>query len=380
MAKLVLSLFFVSLLSFLGVSQITLPNIVVPVTTFDFLVDYSLTLVDIINFSTPAKTCSASFSVLKIGKHLSIQAQTDKEPLNNTDFPFGVHVYRDDLKALYSYGYASTASSTQGLHYRCEKQPETTLDAALNKYMNYIDLAHSVRGKPIFTSVRNYSLTSPVSIYSYEEDKEITEENYDRVKIIHSYYCINETGLCVMRSKSYYRHLKDGDYEYSAFATETIGSMSNYFSQITWEAVLAQNIQTTSHFGFFMNLAEYYFAPNVAYYASSRSLVCPEIDHLPVPRLIEFLPNNYTEYQFIFENPVYVPGLMENVADILNLTNSHPERVSFSQIEKLDKEWAVDIIVPTDLGEILATAVENRDVRKSGYELVAKVKKMVAKK
>jgi len=270
------------------------------------------------------------------------------------------------------------------VRHRCENQGPTTIEGVLAKFADYIDLGHSVRDKEIFTDREVFDPSNPYElIYSYTETQEINEEKYDKVNI--TYFYVVDTkhyNLTTGRGKTYTRHLRDGDFELFPFAQDILMLDSNDFSFeiLNWSALLAENedISSSSHYN--MNYMEALLNPNLFFSLFSGSLVCPEIDHLPVPSLTELLPSNYTEYQLILETPVCVEKLMENLADILNLTSTHSERVAYSGIEKIGDEWAVDVIMPTDLGEILSTAVTNRDVRKSGYDLVGKIVRMVSKK
>jgi len=336
------------------------------------------------NYSTTPREDEFSTSFSRIGNNVVFEAIATDHPINYTNIPFGSYLFRSDLKNLYYYPVLDDSYENDDVRIRCESQGPTTVESLFAKFADYIDLAASVRDKEIFTTKMPYDPSRPeLVLYAYVETIDINEERYDKVNITHAYVVDSEHyNLTIARIKTYRRHLRDGDFEYNNFAQDVMALDYDdpSFNLFDWAQFLVQNALASSGISYYANIMEVAFNPSVRSFMYAGSFVCPEIDHLPVPSLTEFLPNNYTEYQLIFENPVCVKKLMKNLADVLNLTSTHPERVAYSGIEKIEKEWAVDVIMPTDLGEILSTAVVNRDVKKSGYELVGKIVRMVSKK
>jgi len=375
----------VSLFAFLGNSETyEIPPLSIPISALNFYIGYKGSVHNIVNYSVVPRKDEYLVDINKIGNHITLSIQAQENPINYTTIPFGYYLFRNDLKNLYSYPYEVDYSTPEEVTYRCENKGQATTESVLAKFADYVDLASSVRGKSIFTSRAPYSVLLPDLIkYTYNETKDITDDKYDKVNIFHEYVVSNVLyNLTISKTTRYYRHLKDGDFETSAYVEDTLG-MNLYTSSYNlyeWEDFLVKNAEISAQTSYFASFMDNALIPNVGFYGREMSLVCPEIDHLPAPSLTELLPGNYTEYQLIFENPVCVDILMVSLADVLNLTSTHPERVTYSGIEKVDKEWAVDVIMPTDLGEILSTAVLNRDVKKSGYELVGKIVRMVSKK
>jgi len=376
----------VSLFAFLGNSEnYKLPDVNIPLTTVDFSVSALGQACDVSNFSVATPTCREySVQSMKIGKHFIGYAQAHGDPINYSYIPFGVYLYRDDLKTTYYYPFTVDSSTATDERYRCENRGKATTEDMLQNFMKYIDLGALVRGQEVFTTKVPDAWNPTIVRYSYTETKDITNEKYDKVNITYT-YTVNTlyANVTTRRETRYYRHLKDGDFELTPYATEYLDAsdLDNDLVIFDWELYLAWNKYSAENEEYRCNVMEKTLNLDIStIYPVSISLVCPEIDHLPVPSLTELLPNNYTEYRLIFENPVCIKKLMESLADVLNLTSTHPERVAYSGIEKIEKEWAVDVIMPTDLGEILSTAVLNRDVKKSGYELVGKIVRMVSKK
>jgi len=166
------------------------------------------------------------------------------------------------------------------------------------------------------------------------------------------------------------------------YATDNF-AFTNIYSNplLTEQDLLESNFAQSDAVHYEYNLAESKFCPNVlAHNEASLVLVCPEIDLLPRPLILNFLTStNFTEYELILDNPVSVEKLVIDTVKILNLTRTYPERVVFDGINKIGNKWSVDLVLPTDLAETLAVAVDNGDIKKSELPTISKVKKVVKK-
>jgi len=393
MSKLVFSLFVVlSLFAFVSVKaqdeKYTIPEIPVPYTNLNIYLRTSGTDCDVSNFSVPSydiKCFHYSAYFTKIANNIQFQVWTDDldDIFETTQIPLGEHFYRDDVKKDFFYSIFGTGSS--GQIYRCEDKGTTTVDNMMKMATPYIDIASSVRNvKDKFTSKEAYvdpSLEYEYFVYSYEEEVPITDDpEFDKVKITHEYTIMNVTELCLESTHTYQRHIKDGDYELGDYA-----KTSQYFSPENVDIlendddIMRGNMEKSFNYKFDSNIIDELMYTNVKYHAEDIAFVCPENDFLPRPYLLSLLSvKNYTEYQFILDNPVSIELLTEDTANILNLTAADLEhRVGYDGVFKVGEQWGVNYLLPTDLGEALATAVENGDVRKSELPTVSKVKKMI---
>jgi hypothetical protein len=250
--------------------------------------------------------------------------------------------------------------------------------------MNYIDVAAPVRNKGnLFTEKTPYPDIFPIAdIYSYNETKPLTGvQGYDSVTTRYDYYIERQSQLCLAYRVIYTRHSTLTDLNVS-YVTGGF-SLSNMYNNplLTEQDLLEANFAHCSSVGYEYNLVEETFCPNVVHHDESNGvLVCPEIDLLPRPLILNFLTStNFTEYELILDNPVSVEKLVIDTVKILNLTRTYPERVVFDGINKIGNKWSVDLVLPTDLAETLAVAVDNGDIKKSELPTISKVKKVVKK-
>jgi hypothetical protein len=341
MSKVVFSLFAaLSLFAFVSVNgaSYTIPALLIDVKTVDFSISAGGIFNEVGNFSLPpaqVRKMSVSSSITKVRNYFSFTGITDDEFINGTDFPLGWYLYRDDVKKLFFYPPVGTGS--RGTIHRCEDKGTSSLEQAVTALMKYIDFAATVRNKADkFTEKTPYPEIIPFAdIYSYSETKTLTGvQGYDSVTTKHEYYIERQSQLCLRYQVTYTRHstLTGADVLY---ATDNF-AFTNIYSNplLTEQDLLESNFAQSKAAHYEYNLAESKFCPNVlAHNEASLVLVCPEIDLIPRPLILNFLTStNFTEYELILDNPVSVEKLVIDTVKILNLTRTYPERVLFDGI------------------------------------------------